>query len=53
MEKGIKRKLTAILSADVAGYSRMMSDDEVSTVRTLQDYRRPYPTLCKNIMAEL
>ena len=40
MEKGIKRKLTAILSADVAGYSRLMSDDEVATVRTLQDYRK-------------
>jgi hypothetical protein len=34
MEKGIKRKLTAIFSADVAGYSRFMSEDEVSTVQT-------------------
>jgi hypothetical protein len=40
MEKGIKRKLTAILSADVAGYSRLMGDDEVATVSKLNDYRK-------------
>ena len=34
-----KRKLAAILSADVAGYSRLMGDDERATVRTLTDYR--------------
>jgi adenylate cyclase len=35
----LKRKLTAILSADVAGYSRLMGEDEEATVRTLTDYR--------------
>jgi len=34
-----KRKLTAILSADVKGYSRLMSDDEEATVRTITAYR--------------
>ncbi len=34
-----KRKLTAILSADVEGYSRLMGDDEEATVRTLTTYR--------------
>jgi adenylate cyclase len=34
-----KRKLAAILSADVKGYSRLMGDDEASTVRTLTAYR--------------
>ena len=34
-----KRKLTAILSADVKGYSRLMGTDEEGTVRTLQEYR--------------
>ena len=34
-----KRKLTAILSADVAGYSRLMGEDEEATVRTLTSYR--------------
>ncbi|UCD78689.1 MAG: tetratricopeptide repeat protein [Desulfobacterales bacterium] len=33
------RKLTAILSADVKGYSRLMSEDEAATVRTLTEYR--------------
>lgn len=35
----IKRKLVAILSADVKGYSRLMEKDEVSTIRTLTQYR--------------
>ena len=34
-----KRKLTAILSADVEGYSRLMGDDEDATIRTLTTYR--------------
>jgi adenylate cyclase len=34
-----KRKLTAILSADVKGYSRLMSEDEESTIRTITAYR--------------
>jgi adenylate cyclase len=38
-DEGFKRKLTAILSADVEGYSRLMDDDEAATVRTLTSYR--------------
>jgi len=34
-----RRKLAAILSADVVGYSRMMAADETSTVETLKSYR--------------
>ena len=34
-----KRKLSAILSADVKGYSRLMGDDELATVDTLKEYR--------------
>ena len=34
-----KRKLTAILSADVKGYSRLMGEDEEGTVRTITAYR--------------
>ena len=33
------RRLAAILSADVAGYSRLMSIDEDGTVQTLRTYR--------------
>jgi TolB-like protein/class 3 adenylate cyclase/Flp pilus assembly protein TadD len=38
-EQGFKRKLTAIFSADVEGYSRLMGDDEEATVRTISSYR--------------
>ena len=38
-QKGFKRKLTAILSADVEGYSRLMEHDEEATIRTLTAYR--------------
>lgn len=34
-----KRKLTTILSADVAGYSRLMGEDEAATVKTLGHYK--------------
>jgi adenylate cyclase len=39
MATGYKRKLAAILSADVAGYSRLMGEDEAATVRTLETYK--------------
>jgi adenylate cyclase len=35
----VKRKLTAILNADVKGYSRLMGEDEKGTVRTLNVYK--------------
>ncbi len=38
-QEGFKRKLTAILSADVVGYSRLMDDNEEATIHTLNDYR--------------
>jgi len=38
-QEDFKRKLAAILSADVEGYSRLMDDDEEATVRTLTAYR--------------
>jgi TolB-like protein/class 3 adenylate cyclase len=34
-----KRRLTAILSADAEGYSRLMREDEEATIRTLTTYR--------------
>ena len=36
------RKLTAILCADVAGYSRLMGADEEATIETLTAYRRVF-----------
>lgn len=38
-EKRAKRKLTAILSADVKGYSRLMGEDELATIKVLTEYR--------------
>ena len=38
-QEGFKRKLTAILSADVVGYSRLMRDDEEATVRDIAAHR--------------
>ena len=35
----MERKLAAILSADVKGYSRLMGEDEEATIRTLTTYR--------------
>ena len=35
-----KRKLSAILSADVKGYSILMADDEIHTIETLKSYRQ-------------
>jgi adenylate cyclase len=36
-EKRAKRKLSGILSADAVGYSRLMQEDETSTIRRLED----------------
>jgi len=38
-QNNLPRKLTAVLSADVKGYSRLMGEDEDGTVRTLGTYR--------------
>ena len=43
-ETGMERKLTAILSADVQGYSRLMGEDEEATIRTLTAYREVMTT---------
>ena len=38
--ESFKRKLTAILSADVKGYSRLMGQDDAETLKTLTAYRK-------------
>jgi class 3 adenylate cyclase len=38
-EAPVKRRLAAILAADVVGYSRLMAADEEATIRTLDAYR--------------
>ena len=44
-QEKFKRKLTTIFSADVAGYRRLMCEDEAATVKTLEQY--------KQVMSEL
>ena len=44
-EQKVTRKLSAILSADVKGYSLLMTNDEAFTIKTLKEYR--------NIMSEI
>ena len=44
----LKRKLTAILSSDVKGYSRLMGEDEEWTLRTLTSYKE----LIRNLVGE-
>ena len=34
----VTRKLRAILSADVKGYSLLMADNEACTIKTLKEY---------------
>jgi adenylate cyclase len=42
-----EHRLAAILSADVAGYSRLMAEDEDATVRTLTVYREQIGALLR------
>ena len=44
-KEGVKRKLIAIFSADVKGYSRLMRENEVATVDTLRAYRKAMSAL--------
>jgi adenylate cyclase len=44
----LERKLTAILCADVYGYSRLMGEDEEATLRTLSAYRILIDRLIEN-----
>ena len=43
----MERKLAAILSADVVGYSRLMAEDEIATVQTLTAYREEVTVLIR------
>jgi adenylate cyclase len=45
--EGFKRKLTTLFSADVAGYSRLMGQDEAATVETITTYRAVMSELIK------
>ena len=38
----VEKKLAAILAADVAGYTRLMADDERATIDTITNYRQRF-----------
>jgi adenylate cyclase len=38
-QDGFKRKLIAVLIADVVGYSRLMEEEDMTTVRNLREYQ--------------
>jgi len=41
----VKRKIAAILAADIAGYSRLVAEDEEETLRRLEIYRAVFSDL--------
>ena len=47
-QESFKRKLIAILNADVVGYSRLMRKNEENTIRTLNSFREVMATLIKH-----
>jgi len=46
-DESFKRKLTAILSTDAVGYSRLMAENEAATVKTITSYREIMASLIK------
>jgi adenylate cyclase len=46
--QNLKRKLTAVFSTDVAGYSRLMGEDELATVETLTSYKQTMRNLIRH-----
>jgi class 3 adenylate cyclase len=51
--EGISRKLIAILSADVKDYTRLMSQDDVGTIRTLTVYKEAMETLIRRYRGQI
>jgi len=51
--EGITRKLIAILSADVKDYTRLMSQDDVGTIRTLNEYKEAMETLIRRYRGQV
>jgi TolB-like protein/Tfp pilus assembly protein PilF len=48
-DTGTERRLTAIMAADVVGYSRLVEADEAATLKSLRDLRR---TVLEPLLAE-
>jgi adenylate cyclase len=52
-EERAKRKLSGILSADAVGYSRLMQEDEASTIRNLEDSKKLMSTLIEQFKGRI
>jgi len=52
-EERAKRKLIAIFSVDVKGYSRLMEEDEAATVETLKRYREVISSLIRQFIGRV
>jgi len=48
IEANFKRKLTAVFSADVVGYNRLMGEDELATVQTLTSHQETMRKLIRH-----
>ena len=48
-----ERKLCALLSADVEGYSRLMGEDELATIQTLQIYQGAIGAIIKQFRGRI
>ena len=50
MTERVQRRLAAIVAADVAGYSRLLANDEAGTLAALRELRRDFfePTVAKH-----
>ena len=53
MTPGITRILIAILSADVKDYTRLMSQDDVNTIRILTAYKQAMEVLIKRYRGQV
>jgi adenylate cyclase len=51
--EAITRKLTAILSADVKDYTRLISHDDVGTIRALAAYKEAMDSLIKRYRGQV
>ncbi len=44
----VKRKIAVILAADIAGYSRLIAEDEEDTLRRFEGYRKAFSEFTTN-----
>jgi len=53
IEERTKRKLSGILSADAVGYSRLMEEDEASTILAIEDSKKLISNLIQRYLGRV